>query len=96
MFRSGNAGLCRQITTPAALRDTQWASQSCTLSFDTVGIWPENADGTDINSVNRSNDQTLLATGDDWGKVKLLSYPASQPKVNFIIEIANLHFLLIY
>lgn len=64
------------------MRDIQWATQSCTLSFDTVGIWPENGDGTDINSVNRNNDRALLVTGDDFGKVKLFTNPATQPKVN--------------
>jgi WD40 repeat protein len=44
------------------------------------GIWPPEADGTDINSVDRSPDQTLLATADDFGKVKLFRYPAPQPK----------------
>lgn len=85
-FFLGNAGLCRQITSPSSMRDVQWASQSCSLSFQTVGIWPDNADGTDINAVCRSSDQSLMATGDDWGKVKLYSYPASQPKVRLIMN----------
>jgi echinoderm microtubule-associated protein-like 1/2 len=52
------------------------------LSFETIGIWPESADGTDINTVAKSNDSELLATGDDYGKVNLFSYPAMQPKVS--------------
>lgn len=63
------------------MRDIQWASQNCSLSFQTVGIWPEHADGTDINAVSRSSDRSLVATADDFGKVKLYTYPASQPKV---------------
>lgn len=63
------------------MRDVQWATNTCTLSFSTIGIWPENADGTDVNASNRSNDSKLLATGDDFGKVKLYSYPVVQPKV---------------
>lgn len=74
--------MCRQVTTPSNLRDTEWATQTCTLSFDTLGIWPENADGTDVNTVCRSNDEKLLVTGDDFGKVKLFANPAAQPKVN--------------
>ncbi|XP_037914233.1 echinoderm microtubule-associated protein-like 2 isoform X3 [Hermetia illucens] len=75
-----NASTCRQITSASSLRDVKWASQTCTLSFNTVGIWPEHADGTDVNSAARSNDSTILASGDDFGKVKLYSFPAAQPK----------------
>uniref|UniRef100_A0A1B6CDP9 Uncharacterized protein n=1 Tax=Clastoptera arizonana TaxID=38151 RepID=A0A1B6CDP9_9HEMI len=75
-----NPSLCRQIPQSSTLRDIEWASQSCTLSFNTIGIWPENADGTDVNSCERSHDSRLLATADDFGKVKLYSYPVTQPK----------------
>lgn len=70
------------MTGSSTLRDTEWASQTCTLSFETIGIWPDGADGTDVNVANRSQDKTLLATGDDFGKVKLYQYPASKPKVS--------------
>lgn len=44
-------------------------------------MWPEYADGTDINAVCRNAEASLLASGDDFGKVKLFLYPATQPKV---------------
>ncbi|XP_069695137.1 echinoderm microtubule-associated protein-like 2 isoform X3 [Periplaneta americana] len=75
-----NAGLCRQIPQSSQLRDVEWASNSCTLSFNTIGIWPEGADGTDVNHCERSHDGNLMATADDFGKVKLYSYPVVQPK----------------
>lgn len=80
-FNIGNASLCRQITSTQTMRDIQWASHSCSLAFKSIGVWPENADGTDVNTVARSTDLTLMVSGDDWGKVKLYSYPVSQPKV---------------
>lgn len=83
---SGNPNLCRQITNASTLRDVEWATNSCTISFETIGIWPEGADGTDVNVVNRSPDKTLMATGDDFGKVKLFTYPASKPKVSEIFK----------
>ena len=43
------------------------------------GIWPEAADGTDVNAVDRSPDGTLLCTGDDFGNVKLFRYPCTKP-----------------
>ncbi|XP_028133736.1 echinoderm microtubule-associated protein-like 2 isoform X1 [Diabrotica virgifera virgifera] len=75
-----NAGTCRQIPQSTIMRDVEWATNSCTITFTTVGIWPENADGTDVNCCDANYDSKLMATGDDFGKVKLYSYPVSQPR----------------
>ncbi|XP_049795931.1 echinoderm microtubule-associated protein-like 2 isoform X2 [Schistocerca nitens] len=75
-----NAGLCRQIQQSSSMRDITWATTNCTITFDTVGIWPEGADGTDVNGCCRAHEASLLATADDFGKVKLYTFPASQPK----------------
>ncbi|XP_056638235.1 echinoderm microtubule-associated protein-like 2 isoform X2 [Diorhabda sublineata] len=75
-----NAGTCRQIPQSSIMRDVEWATNTCTITFTTVGIWPENADGTDVNCCGKSHDAELLVTGDDFGKVKLYSYPTSQPR----------------
>lgn len=75
-----NAGTCRQIPQSSIMRDVEWATNTCTLTFTSVGIWPENADGTDINTCDRSHDMQLLVSGDDFGKVKLFSYPVIQTK----------------
>ncbi|KAL0123583.1 hypothetical protein PUN28_005827 [Cardiocondyla obscurior] len=75
-----NPGVCRQIPQSSMLRNVDWASHTCVISFETIGIWPEGADGTDVNNCARSGDGKLLATGDDFGKVKLFSHPACQPK----------------
>ncbi|XP_029171100.1 echinoderm microtubule-associated protein-like 2 isoform X6 [Nylanderia fulva] len=75
-----NPGVCRQIPQSSSLRNVDWATHTCVISFETIGIWPEGADGTDVNNCTRSGDGKLLATGDDFGKVKLFSHPACQPK----------------
>ncbi|XP_070164103.1 echinoderm microtubule-associated protein-like 2 isoform X6 [Polyergus mexicanus] len=75
-----NPGVCRQIPQSSMLRNVDWATHTCVISFETIGIWPEGADGTDVNNCTRSSDGKLLATGDDFGKVKLFSHPACQPK----------------
>ncbi|CAH0727246.1 unnamed protein product, partial [Brenthis ino] len=75
-----NATTCRQVTSASSLRDVAWATNNCPITFHTVGVWPEGADGTDINSCTRSPDNKLVATGDDFGKVKLYAYPVTQPK----------------
>ena len=46
-----------------------------------AGIWPEGADGTDVNACARSHNQTMVASADDFGKVNLYAYPCCQPKV---------------
>lgn len=57
--------------------------QVCITSLVTcTGIWPEGADGTDINAVARSHDGKLLVSADDFGKVHLFSYPCCQPRVS--------------
>lgn len=80
-YVTGNAGLCRQVPQSASMRDVEWASQNCVLSFSTIGIWPEGADGTDVNACARSHNSRLITTADDFGKVKLYSYPTIQPRV---------------
>lgn len=89
---SGNPGVCRQIPQSSMLRNVDWATHTCVISFETIGIWPEGADGTDVNNCTRSGDGKLLATGDDFGKVKLFSHPACQPKVTLKL----FYYLILY
>lgn len=56
------------------------------------GIWPDGADGTDINAVCRSHDGSLLASADDFGKVHLFSFPCSHPRVSHVaLHLHSLH-----
>ncbi|XP_007236892.2 echinoderm microtubule-associated protein-like 2 isoform X5 [Astyanax mexicanus] len=70
----------KHVTSADVVRNLEWATSTCVLGFNVFGIWPDGADGTDINAVCRSNDRGVLATGDDFGKVHLFSYPCSQPR----------------
>lgn len=65
----------RQITSATDVKDVVWDTWSCVLGWPVQGIWPPCADGTDINAVARTNSNTLVATADDFGKVKLFRYP---------------------
>ncbi|XP_068110774.1 echinoderm microtubule-associated protein-like 1 isoform X2 [Hyperolius riggenbachi] len=69
---------CKQVVSVETTRDLEWATYTCSLGFQVFGVWPEGSDGTDLNAICRSGDQKLLATGDDFGKVHLFSYPCSQ------------------
>ncbi|XP_053329253.1 echinoderm microtubule-associated protein-like 2 isoform X2 [Spea bombifrons] len=71
---------CKQIVSADVVRNADWENASCTLSFHVLGIWPDGADGTDINAVTRSHDKKLVATGDDFGKVRLYTYPCVVPR----------------
>ena len=61
------------------LRDLTWTTWTCTLGFPVMGIFPPGADGTDINACSRSytrgNRGGVLATADDFGRVKMFNYP---------------------
>ncbi|XP_053330504.1 echinoderm microtubule-associated protein-like 1 isoform X3 [Spea bombifrons] len=69
---------CKQVVSVETTRDIEWATYTCTLGFQVFGVWPEGSDGTDLNAICRSTDKKLLATGDDFGKVHLFSYPCYQ------------------
>jgi hypothetical protein len=35
-----------------------------------LGVWPEVADGTDINAVDVSEETAIVAVADDFGRVR--------------------------
>eukprot|EP01041_Mallomonas_annulata_P001002 gene1002-1969_t len=78
-----NARTAKQETSASKLADVKWATWTCTLGWPVQGIWPEGADGTDINAVDRSHSGHLLVTADDFGKVKLFRYPCVTEKSMF-------------
>ena len=60
------------------LKDAQWASWTCPLGWPVQGIWPMHADGTEINAVDRTASGRLIATVDNFGKVKLFNFPSGE------------------
>lgn len=66
----------------SSCRDTPWYSWTCKLGFPVQGIFP-GVDGTDVNTVDRSQNSQLLATGDDFQLVKIFKYPSVVPKSGF-------------
>mmetsp|Transcript_56787 Transcript_56787/g.179562 ORF Transcript_56787/g.179562 Transcript_56787/m.179562 type:complete len:888 (-) Transcript_56787:309-2972(-) len=75
---------CEQVKFPAAMRDAQWATYTCTLGWPVQGIWPKHADGTDVNACDRSKDQTVLCAVDDFGLVKLFRYPSDVARADYL------------
>lgn len=64
--------------------DTEWYSQTCILGFPVMGIWHEGEMGTSINTVDVDNLSGLVATGDDFGQLRLLNYPCVVKKPGYI------------
>jgi len=73
------AALCRVINDSENVRNIRWATSECLVSWNTVGIWGDQENSLDINTAARSNEGALLAIGDDLGRVKLYTHPATQP-----------------
>ena len=74
----------KQMTGGAsALKDEPWSSWTCTLGWSVQGIFPPCADGTDVNSCDRAPENTVMATGDDFGMVKVFKYPCPVEKACF-------------
>ena len=48
------------------------------MTFETLGIWPEIADGTDINACDVSQELGIIAAADDFGRVRIYRYPNAQ------------------
>ena len=66
-------------------KDVGWATWTCKLGWPVQGIF-QGVDYSDVNTVCRSNNKLVLATGDDNGKVNLFKYPVVVEKqVNLLI-----------
>jgi len=55
--------------------NTNWATITCKLGWDVVGVFPKGADGTDINAVDVIIEKGLVAASDDFGSVTIFKYP---------------------
>lgn len=58
------------------MRDVDWLSWTCELGWPVQGIFMPSSDGADVNTVDRSNNGDIIATGDTFSKIRLMRYPA--------------------
>ena len=65
----------KQITSATSMRDTHWATQTCTLSWSTQGIYDPSQNGQEIHTCHVSSDGALCVSGDDRGAVNVFRYP---------------------
>lgn len=66
----------RQAISSTELAKITWSTWTGVLGKNCEGIWSPRADITDINAADLNKDSKLLATGDDYGFVKLFDYPS--------------------
>lgn len=72
----------KSVIRASGAKDIEWHSWTCKLGFPVQGIFP-GVDGTDVNTVCRSHNERLLATGDDFQLVKLFKFPSVTKKSEF-------------
>jgi hypothetical protein len=67
------------------------------LGKEVLGIWPKDATKADVNCAHLSHLGNSLATGDNFGNVKLFDFPCPEKHVSKIDELfaAYTHFLVI-
>jgi len=59
----------------------KWADDPLIAGWDTQGLYQKGWDGTDLNDATLTSDSKLIASGDDYGCVRLHNYPAVDPSV---------------
>lgn len=57
---------------------TDWATGHCKFGWCVDGLFPKGTDGTHINGVDMSEDQSLICAGDDYGLIQLFNNPCRQ------------------
>ena len=70
---------CKRITPDkATIAKMSWQLWTSVLGPEVEGIWPAYTNVTDINTACTDKDMKIIATGDDFGMVKLFKYPSME------------------
>ena len=68
-----------------ALMRVEWETVTGVLGPN-LRVFPPGTDVTDVNTSCRSKDTRVLATGDDFGHVKLFNYPVTVSFLNIVFR----------
>ncbi len=55
-----------------------WDTITCKLGWEVNGVFPQGADGTDVNAVDVIKDRKIVVVGDDFGTVCLYKFPCTK------------------
>ena len=61
----------KQLANSFDLRDTKWSTWTCVFGWSVQGIWEENTGEQNVLSVARSQDGSVVVTGDDNNMINL-------------------------
>lgn len=64
----------REMDKTTRFQEKRWATWSCPLGWASIGIWAEDSF---VNTLDCTANRTVMATGDDKGRVKLFKYPSA-------------------
>jgi microtubule-associated protein-like 6 len=73
----------KRVTNKDEVKAIHWATWTCVLGQEVNGIWEKYTDTNDINAVDVVFDQEAIATGDDFGLVKLFRFPCVKKGAQF-------------
>jgi hypothetical protein len=79
---------CKRINPDKAHRaKLDWCRWTSVLGDEVEGIWPPYTNVTDVNATCTNAQATMIATGDDFGLVKVFEYPAPGKHNKVILRI---------
>jgi len=78
LYWCGAAGWMLDDNGKSNTTSTVWHTNSSKYAWHTTGIYPKNCSDVHVNAVAGSEDDQLLATGDDWGLINVWRNPAKK------------------
>ncbi|XP_071162130.1 echinoderm microtubule-associated protein-like 6 [Mytilus edulis] len=64
-----------RVEKPEIVDKITWADWTSVVGPEVLGIWPKDSPNADVNCAHLSHHGNALATGDDFGYVKLFDFP---------------------
>ena len=69
--------------TARAMKDTAWESHSCVYGWPLQAAWGEYVDGCELTGATRTAGGTVLATADNFGRLRCYRFPCAGPQPGY-------------